>query len=322
MKRVLVVGTGSIGMQHAESLRARGHDVLLFPSREGRAVQLQQSGWHCVTTWQQAYDEGYTHSIIATRTKCHTRDIVAALRGAPLKILVEKPLAHYLDDAAPLRQLDAGSQSKIICGFDLRYQKSLRFFRSMLSELGSIHSAFVECRSWLPDWRPRSDYHQSYSASIEDGGVLRDLSHEVDYAGWLFGWPESVSAILRTSPHLGIAADDQAFMQYQAPIGAVVQLALDYLGKPPRRRATAFGLLGTLSWDALRQEVVWESAGGQAERWVFAQTRQEVIAEQHQDFLSCGCRWAVNLPDALRSLAVLEAARNSADTGQWCAVAA
>ncbi len=37
-------------------------------------------------------------------------------------------------------------------------------------------------QSWLPDWRPDRDYRESYSARLDEGGVLRDLVHEIDYA--------------------------------------------------------------------------------------------------------------------------------------------
>ena len=47
----------------------------------------------------------------------------------------------------------------------------------------------VECQSWLPYWRPERDYRESYSARADEGGVLRDLVHELDYAIWAFGGP-------------------------------------------------------------------------------------------------------------------------------------
>ena len=38
------------------------------------------------------------------------------------------------------------------------------------------------------NWRPKQDYHTSYSAyKNKGGGVLLDLSHELDYATWIFG---------------------------------------------------------------------------------------------------------------------------------------
>ena len=40
----------------------------------------------------------------------------------------------------------------------------------------------------LPTWRPESDYKNTYSAKSEKGGgVLRDLSHEIDLCLSLVG---------------------------------------------------------------------------------------------------------------------------------------
>ena len=51
-------------------------------------------------------------------------------------------------------------------------------------------SAHVSCQSWLPDWRPGRDYRESYSARADEGGALRDLVPELDYATALLGRPE------------------------------------------------------------------------------------------------------------------------------------
>ena len=44
----------------------------------------------------------------------------------------------------------------------------------------------VFCTSYLPDWR-KKDYKKSVSASKKfGGGVLLELSHEIDYIYWIF----------------------------------------------------------------------------------------------------------------------------------------
>ena len=43
------------------------------------------------------------------------------------------------------------------------------------------------CGSYLPNWRINIPYYKSSSASIKGGGVIRDLSHEIDFISWIFG---------------------------------------------------------------------------------------------------------------------------------------
>ena len=107
--------------------------------------------------------------------------------------------------------------------------------RDLLPQIGAVHAVRVECQSYLPDWRPGSDYRESYSARADEGGVLRDLIHEIDYATWLFGWPVAVTARYGNTGRLGIAAEEWAELAWEAPADVEVSMRLDYLTRPPRR---------------------------------------------------------------------------------------
>ena len=49
------------------------------------------------------------------------------------------------------------------------------------------------CNSFLPNWRSNRDYRKSSSLKkVEGGGVLLELSHEIDYIRNLFGVPKHV----------------------------------------------------------------------------------------------------------------------------------
>ena len=46
----------------------------------------------------------------------------------------------------------------------------------------------INCSSFLPSWRKNIDYQSSVSAKKSlGGGVLLELSHEIDYLIWLIG---------------------------------------------------------------------------------------------------------------------------------------
>ena len=48
----------------------------------------------------------------------------------------------------------------------------------------------------MPDWRKGRNYHESYSVNVhKGGGVLRDLSHEIDYLMWMFGCVKEIISL-------------------------------------------------------------------------------------------------------------------------------
>lgn len=297
-------------MRHASVLRDSKRDFVVFPKRTGRKTFLSQSGWPQISSWSEAVSAGATHAMIATATENHVEDIISALDSG-LSVLVEKPIAASVEAASALMALDSTRKARIFCGMTLRYSDAFLHFKERLKTVGSIHSAFVECRSWLPDWRPESDCRTSYSASLEQGGVLRDLIHEIDYIGFSLGWPCLVRADLVNTGRLGISAEEQAFLHLVLPDGARVQVALDYLSRPARRNFYVFGSMGTLHWDAISQHVYF-SGTSETESRHFPQSRDDMIRKEHDAFLDPSTGAAVGLDDALRALSVCDAARGDA----------
>lgn len=311
IETVVIVGTGSIAMRHAEVLLKHGHRVLLFPKRIERVNELFAQGWSCVRSWEEAVENKANFAIIASTTGSHVADTVAALDRGISRVLVEKPLARSLDDARALSKQSKDLKSRIFCGMTLRYSHSLQHFRKSLGRVGEIHSALIECRSSLPLWRPNSDYRASYSASEDEGGVLRDLIHEVDYAGWVLGWPSKITANLINTGRLGIAAEEQAFIAYQLTGGVHVEMALDYLTMPARRQFQIFGSLGILKWDALKHSVIFESREGESSEEIFLQDRNDMMFAEHEAFFRQDADLLVSFEEAIRALTVCDAARAS-----------
>ncbi|MFX7793064.1 Gfo/Idh/MocA family oxidoreductase, partial [Acinetobacter baumannii] len=74
--------------------------------------------------------------------------------------------------------------------------------RQMIQEgvIGNLYNAFIEIGQYLPDWRPTKDYRETVSAKTElGGGVLLELSHELDYAQWILGSLTPKYVVLRAS---------------------------------------------------------------------------------------------------------------------------
>jgi predicted dehydrogenase len=315
MTRVAVLGTGSIGTRHLQVLRTLA-DVqpLAIPVRVARASALQAEGFEVLPDLKAAAAAGVRLLVVATDTSRHAADAEQALQLG-FDLLVEKPLTADAATAIPLQRLARESGRRVFVGCVLRFSTSLRAFRAALSDVGALHQVRIVCQSYLPDWRPDRPYRASYSARAAEGGVLRDLIHEIDYAGWLFGWPLRVSGCLRNLGRLGIEAEEQAELQWVVDGGPAVSISLDYLSRPTRRGIVACGANGTLEWDGVRQQTRRHLAGRAEECTPWAQERNGMFTDQARAFVqACSGGSAgelATLEDAVRALAVCDAARRS-----------
>jgi predicted dehydrogenase len=309
--KILVIGAGSIGMRHARVLREAGHEVALFSTRPAAREALRAEGWTVPGVMTDF--PGCSHAIVASRTGLHVEHTLPLLE-AGMDVLVEKPLAVDAKEGRRLADAAARLGRKVYCALNLRFSRSLNVFRGWLPRAGRFHAAHVECRSYLPDWRPGTDVRTAYCASASEGGVLRDLVHEIDYAGWILGWPERVWARFDRRGRLGLASEEAAYLDCELPSGANVQIDLDYLSRIPIRRMRVFGENGTLTWDGMTQTVEFAAPGREAETHTDPETKDENLLCQDLAFLRGEEDRLVPVGEALRGLDVCDAARRSAET--------
>lgn len=295
---VLVLGTGSIGQRHQRVLERAGVPVVAWSARGPTPIA-------------DAFGQGAHAAVIATSTGRHLSDATAALATGH-HLLVEKPLAASTVGLAALERAAADANRDVFVGCCLRFHATLRAFRAALPRIAPVHHVRIECVSHLPDWRPGTDYRESYSARADEGGVLRDLIHEIDYAGWLFGWPAAVTARIGNTGHLGIAAEEWADLLWDVD-GTTVSVRLDYLTKRSRREIRADGAGGTLEADLVRQTITIDG-----ETTTCTQERDAMMTDQATAFLAAisgGDRDSLaTLEDGGRALAIVDAARSSLGT--------
>ena len=313
--KVAVVGSGSVGLRHLTAIRSlEGIEPIAVPSRQSRLAELAAEGFQTAPDVRTAASRGARAAIVATNTSRHAADTAVALAEG-LDVLVEKPMAV---DAVQARQVrDEGTRAgrRIFVGCVLRFSESLGMFRDRLAQVGRLHTVRIECQSYLPEWRPSRPYQDSYSARAGEGGVLRDLIHEIDYAGWLFGWPQAVQARIKNLGRLGIDAEEIAELMWELPDGALVSMTLDYLSRPTRRHLRASGEHGTLEWDGVAgaMTVALVDEGSQTLR--SAQTRDELFLAQDRAMIeACAGRPDQRLAtadDGVRALAICEAAQRA-----------
>lgn len=211
--KVLIVGLGSIAQKHIAALRQieEGVDIYaLRSSRNSRHIDLVED----VYDWGEAEAIQPDFVLISNPTSLHAEVLERAI-GIGCPLFIEKPLFQSLSSVTTLeRIIKSGLPTYVAC--NLRFLGCLRYLKCQLDDEQSglrsrINEVNIYCGSYLPDWRPATDYKKCYSAIPElGGGVHLDLIHELDYAYWLFGMPDMVRATMKSQSSLGIKAVDYA----------------------------------------------------------------------------------------------------------------
>lgn len=220
--KCLVVGYGSIGKRHANVLSNLGHDVFVVTQQK----IIEYAVFYSVE--EALESSNFDYIVIANPTHLH-QDTLEKLHFFTGKILVEKPL--FAKNTA----LTFKNKQNIFVGYNLRFNETLFHLKQLL--LGEeIISFSARVGQYLPQWRPTADYKNSYSASnSRGGGVLRDLSHELDYSLWICGDCIEVTALGGQWSELDIESDDIYSIMMRCRRCPSVMIYMDYLSRIPRR---------------------------------------------------------------------------------------
>lgn len=322
--RILIVGFGSIGKRHARLIRAMLPQVELAVLRHQQTAEPLAAGMdHCFTNLEQALAFQPQAAVIANPSSHHL-PVARVLAAAGVHLLIEKPIANSADGVRDLIDICRKQQSVLMTAYNLRFMPSLLRFRELLQNkmAGEILTVRAEVGQYLPDWRPGTDYRSSVSARAElGGGVLLELSHELDYLRWLFGEVQWVSAVLRTQSKLEINVEDLAGLTLGLKVRGdgnelVASLNLDCFRRDTTRTCTVIGDAGTLRWNAISGEVALFTTRETAWEILYSQApvADESYKLQWQHFMQCVAGKAVPAvsgDDALATLLVIEAARCS-----------
>lgn len=249
--KVCFIGLGSIGTRHCENLAAicaEENIELTIHALRSTQKPLKESLRQldiCLLRSVEEMDKGYDAIFITNPTSLHYQTL-AQIGDRSRCFFIEKPVFEQPDEdisALPLPR-DA------ICyvAAPLRYTRVLQEAKRYVDS-HRIFCARAISSSYLPDWRPGTDYRNTYSAHKEmGGGVSIDLIHEWDYLSMLFGFPQRVFNVIGKYSELELDSDDLA-IYIASYLDKAVELHLDYFGKETRRSLELFTAEGTAIFD-------------------------------------------------------------------------
>lgn len=241
----LVVGFGSIGKLHAKILSEINLEVEIVTNQNNLEYKSYENLEEAIEISKPEY------IVISNKTVDHHSTLLRILKSKYFgKILIEKPIF------SDLKEIDNVTNQEIYVGYNLRFHPVLLELKKLL-KAEKIISANIYVGEHLSNWRKEIDYRKSYSAKrSEGGGVLRDLSHEIDYALWLFGNWQKVTAKGGHLSNLEIDSEDLFSILIQSELCPVVNIQMSYLDRVKKRTLLINTETDTFEADLIKNKII------------------------------------------------------------------
>lgn len=286
---VAVIGAGSIGQRHARNLLTLGAQVSHIGWREFDAAAFEKR-------------RDIDAVVIATATQIRLELITLCARMG-LPFYVEKPLTWNLGELAAIHETAPAVADRSLVGFMMRYHPA--FLALAQEDLSDVYAFAFEIGHDVRQWRPNWRFGESYAALPKGGGVLLDLSHEIDMAQVLF--PGLALQAVNCLGHADFpGVDFSTTVQVAAPGGPIGSVSMDYLSPVFIRRARLRGLRRNIDVDFLQPSVSFIFPQlKNTQDYVF--TRNDMFLAAMRDFLNLtehgeGAKTSPHVPLLARTL--------------------
>ena len=293
-KKILIFGLGSIGIKHANLLLKfkKISEILFFSRRKNKK-------FNSTINIEEIIKFNPDYILVCSKTFQHFQDIKLIEKIFKNKIvLVEKPLFHKSIKLSL-------KKNKYYVGYNLRFHPVIKFLKNKLKKK-EIFSVSILCNSFLPEWRNNIDYFNSYSSSKKKGGgVLLDLSHEIDYLEWLFGKVNKIEyKKIKKISNLKIRSEDIA--QIAGKIKNInFYLNLTYFSRFEERRITIDAKNETIIGDLINYSV--KIINGKKPKVIkFKKKKNQTYIDQHLCILNNRSKIVCNVKDAKNTLSLIE----------------
>lgn len=250
--RIAILGCGSIGRRHARNLTTLGQsDLVLFdPDPAARIALDGVPSAQFVETLEEIWRSHPEVILVTSPSHLHVpQALEAARRGCDL--FVEKPLSHDWNGVDELCSEIEKRGLVSMVGCNMRFHPGPARLKELLDEgaIGRVIAARIHTGSYLPEWRPGTDYRQSYSASsARGGGAILDCIHEIDLALWYFGPGSLAASATVPADTLDLDVEGLAEILIRHDSGVLSSVHLNFVQRDYQRECRIIGAAGTLSW--------------------------------------------------------------------------
>jgi predicted dehydrogenase len=323
--KVGIVGVGSMGTTHAAGWAETPAEIVGFAAetqQEAGKISMQYSTKVYPTLEAMLPDVDVVD--LCSPTHLHYEMALKAA-AAGKHIICEKPLARTTRQAREIVMACQNAGVQLLVAHVVRFFPEYALARAAVAE-GQIGKPGV-IRLQRGSYRPKKPAGNWFLDEVKSGGILMDLMiHDYDYARWVAGEVETVSARRVTERHLE-APVDYGLVILTHRSGALSHIAGAWAYPPPtfRTHLEIAGDRGLIEFDsdgtAPIQNLILKTAGAEAPDVALPSSpvSESPYTTQIKEFytaLADGKPARVSATDGLAAVQIAEAAIESAHIGQ------
>jgi len=315
--RVIICSLGSIGRKYARIIKESWPEIEVGALRSGLSKNSSKYVDRSFTTEEEAIQWNPDAVVIASPANQHLRQALMFTKNN-IPTLIEKPIGTGDEIEDDLKKLAKRSKdTPIYVGYILRQDPGASITKGLITDkrIGQLVSARFYCGSWLPDWRPDTDYRKSVSAKKDlGGGAALELSHEIDMALYLLGDLDINYGECWHSKALDVETEDQCLVVGRDCNGCLVTIEIDYCTKKPERYVSLRGSEGSIYWDLIQGTITQTAEGKKSEESVIGSMSDERFYKQLSLFWNAskqGGHSLCTIDEALKVLRIIKDIKRS-----------
>lgn len=331
MKRIVVIGGGSIGERHVRCFQRTGRaSVELCEVRDDVRQRLARDYKlsRCFEQFDQIPMQEFDAAVICTPANLHVSMALRLAEGG-IGILIEKPLSTSLDGIGELQTLVVANRIPVSLAYVTRHHPALREMKQTIDSgrFGKPVQLIATGGQHFPFYRPA--YRQTYYTAHETGGgAIQDaLTHTINAAEWLVG---PVTRLVVDAEHClleGVDVEDTVHLMTRHTQSANPNCVLGSFSMNQHQAVNESTLTVICQRGIVRMEghnCRWMSASEPDSQWTieseFQLERDDLFTAQADAFLdqlSGSSEPACSLEEGLQTLKVNLAALKSLKTSEW-----
>ena len=181
-KKIIFFGFGSIGCRHAKLLQ-ENFDHELWAYRTTIREHQNLEGVINIHTWGEVDDFKYDVAFITNPTGMHIPTAIECARRG-MHLFIEKPLSNSMKGVDELRRIVAEKKLVTYVAYPFRHHQDIKILREYCYGR-QLSTNRITCKTDARKWPSRRE--------LDD--VFLELSHEIDYAEYIYGEITQISPI-------------------------------------------------------------------------------------------------------------------------------